>query len=229
MKTYVLLGIGALLIGSCAPNVPLPLVSPPPPKTESALPSVNKVDSNVVETIKTNVKLGAKIEDQKKTITEQKDAIAEALAQIQQMNIKANAKEFITVPEVGKLVEEIQKIELRNNSLEAQNLDLITVTGEQAKQLAEVQTNLNDAKTLITQKESEAEQLRVQYNFLSTNVNSLGKEIEKLKAEVTKQKQISATALVYKRWVWGLVAGFILWTIIKNALMLYLPTTKFRI
>jgi len=229
MKTYVLLAVGALLIGSCAPNVPLPLVSPPPPKTASALPSVNKVDSTVVETIKTNVKLGVKIEDQKKIITEQKDAIAEALVQVQQMNIKANAKEFITVPEVGKLVEEIQKIELRNNSLETQNAELVVVKDDQAKQLAEVQTNLNDAKTLITQKESETDQLRVQYDFLSTNVNSLGKEIEKLKAEVTKQKQIAATAKVYKYWIWGLVGGFILWTIIKNALMLYLPNFKWRI
>lgn len=229
MKTCVLLGIGALLIGSCTQNIPPPLASPPPPKTQSALPSVTKMDSTVVETIKTNVKLGAKIEDQKKIITEQKDAITEALVQVQQMTIKANAKEFITVPEVGKLVEEIQKIEFRNNSLETKNAELVVDKDDQADQLVEVQTNLNAAKTLITQKESETEQLRVQYDFISVNINSLGKEMEKLEAEVTKQKQIAATALVYKHFVWWIIGVFVGWIIVKNILMMYFPATKFRI
>lgn len=81
----------------------------------------------------------------------------------------------------------------------------------------------------LIMKESEAKELRAQAEFLAHNLDLKNKEvinISKQKEKLIKQK---ADAMVYKKMFWYAVAGFLIWIIIKNILMVYFPYTKFRI
>jgi len=229
MKLYILPVLLMGFLGSCTNNAPPPNVPPPPVKTESALPGIGKVDGGVTATIDITAKLGAKIEDQKQTIVEQRSTINEAISQIDKLKVKLQAKEIISEPELNDLMAELKKLDTKNNFLETQNKELTTFKEEQEKTLAEIRIALSKTKEQVVSKENETENLRVQNKYLADNLTTYGKEAEKLKQEITKQKQNAARANVYRNWVIGLSVGFILWTIIKNLLMIYLPAMKFRI
>jgi hypothetical protein len=219
-----------LYVFGCGPKeIPKAIIPPPPKKTESVLPNIKKLDSDIVKIIDNGNKLGSKIEESKNIVSEQKISILEALAQAEKIKEKALANVAISELEALNLIKELKKVESRNLFLETQNNQLRILKDEQEQILKIIQNTLNATQQQVIYKEEEASQLREQNKYLADSLSLKNNESDKFKKLLQKEKEISASAKVYKNWVIGLISGFILWTIIKNILMIYLPTTKFRL
>jgi predicted RNase H-like nuclease (RuvC/YqgF family) len=217
-------------IFGCAPKQTPPAIIPPPPKqTESALPNVKKIIGDVDNTIQTNTKIGDRLDESKQAVLDQKVSIMEALSQAEKIKEKALAKQAITELEALNLINELKKVETRNLFLEKQNEQLSKLKNEQDKILNIIQKTLQETEDQIYSKEEEARLLREQNIYLSQHLQSKNQESENLKKLLQKEKEVSASAKVYKNWVIGLVSVFVAWVIIKNILMMYFPLTKFRI
>ncbi len=202
-------------------------------KTESVVPSINKVGVGVDTTIDNNTKIGIKIDDQSKIIKGQKLAIIDALAQADKLKVKIETDQKISLKEITNLIDKLNEEKTRNMFLETNLAELKTLKNDQAVVLAQLRVDLSEAKVKVTLKESEADTLRDQATFLAGSLQSTilskDKTIGQLEKDLSKAKQTAATNAVYKNWVIGLVCAFVLWTIIKNVMMAYSPLTKFRI
>lgn len=224
---YIILILSGLLIG-CNLNNPTPITPPIVKPTESVIPSYKKVESGIDTTNQTNIKLEQKIKEQQQTVTDQKFAIEEAISDVEKLKNKIISNEIITELETTNLIDKLKKVEVRNLFLETQNTELSHVREDLQKTLDMLKTDSDKVYDQLVSKENETTQLREQSEYLSKNLNLKNKEVESLKDDVTKEKVKSATANVYRKWIIGLVSGFVLWTIIKNIIMIYSPI-KFRI
>ena len=230
MSSRLLILLSIFYIFGCSPKDPHIAIIPPPPKqTESVLPNIKKLDDQIVKTIDNNNKLGAKIEESKNAVSEQKLSISEALSQAERIKEKSLAKVAISELEALNLIKELKKVEARNLFLEIQNNELYLLKEEQQKILDIVQITLAKTEQQVVSKEEEVYQLREQNKYLSDNLISKNNETGNLKKLLQKEKEISASAKVYKHWIIVIVSIFIIWIILKNILMMYFPATKFRI
>jgi len=229
MKKILIL-LSTLVVIGCNPReLPNPIIPPPPKQTESVIPTVKQAKVDVDETIINNVKIGDKLGENKQTVSDQKLSIIEALTQAEKIKEKALAKVAISELEVLDLISELKKVEARNLFLEKQNDELSKLSKDQEKILKIIKDTLDKTEKLAYNKEEEAYTLREQNVYLSKNLTDKSQESESLKKQLTKEKEVSASAKVYKNWVIGLVSAFIAWLVIKNILMIYFPLTKFRI
>jgi hypothetical protein len=80
----------------------------------------------------------------------------------------------------------------------------------------------------LKDKENEANQLREQNNFLSKNLDIKNNESEKLKQLLQKEKEVSASAKVYRNIIWGLIAIWVALLILKNVWMSVNPAARLR-
>lgn len=229
MKTKLMMGLISLLMVGCIHNTPPSIVPPAPPKTESAIPPLIKVDEKVKETIKENIKLEAKIKEQQQVVSEQRIAIVEALAQAEKMKEKVLANQTISEMETINLIVELKKVESRNLFLETKNTELGDINKTQTVSLNELNDRVRETMEKLIKKEKELEDVRTQYDFVSNIANTKSNEVENLKTELSKEKVKAANYFLYKKWVIIIICGFVLWTIIKNLLMIYFPAIKFRI
>lgn len=230
MSSRLLILWSIFYIFGCSPKDPHIAIIPPSPKqTESVLPNIKKLDDQIVKTIDNNNKLGAKIEESKNAVSEQKLSISEALSQAERIKEKSLAKVAISELEALNLIKELKKVEARNLFLEIQNNELYLLKEEQQKILDIVQITLAKTEQQVVSKEEEVYQLREQNKYLSDNLISKNNETDNLKKLLQKEKEISASAKVYKHWIIAIVSIFIIWIILKNILMMYFPATKFRI
>lgn len=221
--------IPCFLIVGCAKDSSQPSIIPPPPKsTESVLPTMHIVDSGIDNTIKENIKFDQKLKEQRQIVLDQKIAISEALSQAEKIHDMVLANDTIKEIDAVNLITQLKKVEARNLFLETKNIELVTVKDDQEKLLKNLKVVSNDALQKLTAKENEASELRSQNDYLGKNLNNKNQEVETLKKLLEKEKIKSATSGVYRNWIIGLVSGFILWTIIKNIMMIYFPI-KFRI
>ena len=229
MKKYLYLLISCAFLTSCATIKPVVDIMPIPPKPESSLPMVKNADKEVDNSISKNVELSKKIEAQKQNITEQKKDIVEAIASAEKIKEKALAQKAITEIEAVDLIDQLNKIDSRNMFLETANGDLNKTTVDQEKSLRLVKESLSIAEAQIAVVENDANNLRDRLKATNDVLSNKNVEIETLKNNLTKEKQISASALVYKRWVIGLASFLVLWIIAKVVLTIYCPLSKFKL
>jgi len=228
MKKILIL-LSLVTLGCNPKELPNPIIPPPPKQTESVIPTVKQARVEVDETIINNVKIGDKLGENKQTVSDQKISILEALAQAEKIKEKALAKVAISELEALNLINELKKVEARNLFLEKQNDELSKLSKDQEKILKIIKETLDKTEKLVYDKEKEAYKLREQNIYLSENLTDKSEESEILKKQLQKEREVSASAKVYKHWVVGLVSSFIAWLVIKNILMIYFPLTKFRI
>jgi hypothetical protein len=186
------------------------------------------VDGEIENTIRENIKFDQKLKEQQKIVLDQKIAISDALTQAEKIHEKVLANEAIMELDAANLINELKKVETRNLFLETKNTELITVKDDQEKLLKNLKAASSDALQKLTSKENEVSELRTQNDYLGNHLNIKNTETETLKKLLEKEKIKAATSGVYRNWIIGLVSAFVLWTIIKNILMIYSPI-KFRI
>jgi len=217
-------------ISGCAPtNIPRAIIPEAPKQTESALPNVKKTKINVDETIIGSNKIGSKIDENKQTVFEQRISIIESLSQAQKIKEKTLANIAVTELDAINLINEIKKVEDRNLFLETQNLDLFNLRYDQAKILMVIKETLDKTEDQVIFKDEEVRQLREQHSYLSHNLDIKNNESENLKKLLSKEKEVSASAKVYRNIIWIISGVWLLWTVAKNILLIYFPTSKFRI
>jgi len=225
--------LGVLLVGlmgSCATKSTPPAIIPPAPqKVESALPIIRNTKRDVNDGITTNTDTGNKLSEQEQKIKEQTEGIDRALAISNLINGKVILKQPVVEKDTIGLLTEMGKVKSNNMFLELSNHDLIKLKDTQDTNLQKMSASLDAAEEKVINKDNEATQLRDQYTYLSQSLVTKNKEVEDLNKALTKEKETSATALVYKHWIWGIVGGFILYNIIKNILLIYFPMLKFRV
>ena len=213
LNLFILLG----LLASCAPSPSTALVG----KTPSSITIIDKIGTGIDTTIDNNNKFGEKLQDQKNTISEQKKTIADTLAQADLLKKKIADNQAITTVEINTLIDNFKKVEARNLFMENSNATLILDKDKQSVILVQLQKDLSTTKQQVSDKEHEADNLRSESDVILKENSNLKK---KLDAATIK----AASASVYQHWIWGIVGGFILWTIAKNIIMAYSPV-KFRI
>jgi hypothetical protein len=221
----------AFVLFGCAQPITSPTnVPPPPPKTESVVPQLKKVSDGIDTVIKSNQNIDKKIGEQKKEITDQQIAIVEVITEAEKIKEGLKNPDTAVIDATLSLhIENLKVVKARNLFIEKQNSDLNELTKNQEKILKETRENASITQQKLLAKESEADNLRAQNNFLGLSLGKKNDEVTQLQSQLTKEKQKSAKADVYRKWVIGLAVGFIAWTIIKNILMIYFPIAKFRI
>lgn len=212
------LGLFLVILIGCAPTPSTVL----PIKTPSAMPTIAHMGVGVNTTIDNNNKIGEKLKDQQNTIRDQRQMISDTLAQADILKKKIEDNKAITKMEMDKLIDNFKKVEARNLFIESQNMSLITDKNNQASVLAGLQEDLSTTRQQVSNKEQEAENLR-------NGADTIARENSKLKKDLASAEVEAAKSGVYKHWIWGLIGAFVLYTIIKNVLMVYFPLTKFRI
>lgn len=218
----------AAVFTSCAVRTQPAIVPPAPPKVESVVPTFNKVDKGISDTLTENVKLGEKLKEQQKIVQEQKDGIAEAISQAEKIKVKAAANEQVSEVEAVNLINELHTVEARNMFLETQNTDLTKIKDDQEKILKDTKDQSSDALHKLFNKENEANNLRDQNGFMGDQLTTMNSNLAKVQQDLENTKVKAARAEVYRRWIIGLVAAFAIWTVAKNIIMAYSPI-KFRI
>ena len=222
--------IPLLLISGCAPKQTPPIAIPiAPVVTESVVPSLQKVSSGIDRGLDTNHQIDTKIKQQQNTVLEQKIVIVETIAKVERLKEKAKAKQLIEEIELIDIINDLNKIQQRNLFLEKQNTELDTIRKDQEAILKMTKEDASITYKKLMDKENEAKELRSQNTFLAKNLENKNKEVESLKKNLQKEKVRAARASVYRNWIIGIVSAFVLWTIVKNVLMMYFPLTKFRI
>lgn len=227
--SITLLVIPLILISGCARTTPPVNIPPPPPMVESVKPSLERVSSGIERATDSNRKIDSKIQEQRTTVLDQKITIVETIAKVEKLREKVLADEIIKEIELIDIINDLRSIEKRNMFLEKQNSELDSMRKDQEAILKMTREDASITYRKLIEKENEARDLRIQNKFLANNLTSKNDEVENLKQLLTKEKETSAKAKVYKYWVIGLAVGFLVWTILKNVLMIYLPTTRFRI
>ncbi len=220
--------IVAVVFSSCDTRLQPAIIPPAPPKVESVVPTFNKVDKGIKDTLAENVKFGEKIKEQHKVVQEQKAGIEEAITQAEKIKEKAAANTQISEVEVINLIDKLHTVQSRNMFLENQNTDLTKIKDDQEKIIKDAELESSNALQKLFAKENEASSLRSQNIFLGDQLTTMNTEVAKLQTDLETEKVKSSNAGVYKHWVIGLISSFVLWTIIKNILMIYSPI-KFRI
>ena len=220
MKRYILIALGCITLIGCA-TTPSTIIPPAPQKVESALPEVKKASATVDAGIKTNLNVGQKIKEQTQTIKDQRESIDNAIALADSLKVKLDNKTLVE-KDATDLIDELSKVKSRNMFLELENTDLSKLKDEQELNLENMKNSLTKAEGLVIGKENEANELRTQNDFLGKNLATKNKENEKLVKE-------AATANVYKHAIWWAIGLFLLYTILKNVLMIYFPAIRFRV
>lgn len=218
-----------LIFGCAKTSTPPVNIPPPPPQRESVLPHLNKIHSGIDGSIKTNIQIEDQIKKQKQEVLNQRLDISEAIIQAEKLKNKIENNESVFKQDIISLIDVLKKVETRNLFLEKQNEELETKRKEQAEILRITKDDAVITYKKLIDKENEVSELRTQNGFLSSSLSKKNVEVENLKKQIEKEKVKSAKSSVYKNWVIGIVAAFVLWTILKNVLMIYFPMTKFRI
>ncbi len=221
----------ACLIASCAPTVvpPSPSIPTPVTETQSVKPTIANIQGGVDKVVEANSELKATTKEQSQVILSQKVKIAEAIAQSKRIEDKAKAKELISEIEALELTTNLQEVSKENEKLEIKNVEFGKSVARQGEELYILRMEARQAAQEIDAKENETSALRRDNDLIIKDLTARNKDVEKMQKQVIKSETAAAKANVYKHWIWGIVGGFVLWTIIKNVLMVYLPTTKFRI
>lgn len=216
LKSFPVLVFSLFLIGCTSHTIP----------TNSSIPKAPIVVENILPSIdvasKTNKKLETKINDQTKVIIEQKANIENAMKQAE--NIRKQLSEKIEVKEQDAvdLINNLKTVHTRNLFLETNNGELVKIN-------TDLQNQLEDAKTIAAKKDDEVSNLRQIDSQKNKIIDDQNLELIKIAKERDSAVVKASKSTVYRNWVWGLIGGFLLWTILKNILMIYMPTTKFRI
>jgi len=226
---YIALLLSCAFLASCSTVKPVVDVLPIPAKPESSLPIVKTVDKDVSTLIVQNTQLSKKLETQKQNITEQKREIVEAIASAEKIKEKALAQVAITEIEAIDLIDQLNKIDSRNMFLEKENTELNKVNQEQEGTLREVKLNLTNAQSQIAVVEADSNAIRERLQATDKVLSNKNVEMEKLKGELTKEKQKSATASVYRNWVLGLASILILWIVLKVVVTIYFPFSGLKL
>ena len=227
MGLFLILSV--FLYFGCATKTSPPVAIPVAPKVaESALKDLSKVKEGIDTSIDSNTKIDNKVKEQLQKVLEQKLSIEDALAQAERINEKVLAKQAITEIESLNLVDEIKKVKVRNLFLETQNSEFDKLIKDQAETLKITKLGADETELKLRDKEQEANQLREQNTFLATNLNNKNNEVENLKKDLTKEKEISASAKTYRNIIWGIAGAWLLLLIIKNVLMSINPTSRYR-
>jgi chromosome segregation ATPase len=228
LLTIIIILQSFIIIG-CKTTTPPVAIPVPPSMVPSVVPQLVKVKDGIDNSLTKNTKIEGKIKDQKVEISNQQASILDAIKRAESIKKDLEASKPITEVESTKFIELMHQIKTRNLFIEKQNEELETIRKEQEVVLKIAKEDAAKTHTKLVEKEYEASSLRDQNNFLGRNLLIKSNEAEALKKEVSKKEIALAKANVYKHWVWGLIGGFIAWTIIKNLLMFYFPTTRFRI
>lgn len=216
--------LSVFFLASCAKDVS-PTVNLPPTinKEESVIVSADKIESKVKETENKNKELADTIQQQSHIVFQQRLEIEDALAQAEKLKNKIESDQVITELETTSLIDKIKQVQTRNLFLENKNKELESIKNEQSTSLKELIEDVNDAKQKIILKEKETDSLREQNGYFRAQITDNIDDIKNLQKQLDKQKQISAKASVYRNWIIGLVVAFVLWTIVKNIIMIYSP------
>lgn len=222
--------IPCFLIFGCARDITPPVAIPvAPQKTASAVPTFTKVNSGIDDTIVSNNKLGSKIKEQKEQFKIQKLDIEETLNNAEELLIILGEYACVPNDDINEVINGLHKIEARNLFLEKQNDELEAIRKEQEEILKMTKEDATITYKRLIDKENEADILRDQNDYLGKNLQNKNDEVLSLQKTLKDKETALARANVYKYWVWGLVAAFILWNVIKNVLMMYNPMARFRI
>lgn len=229
-KKYMMI-LAAGLFASCAPTTVPNSKSIPTPvaETKSVKPTIANIQGSVDKVVDDNAELKAKTKEQNQVILTQKVKITEAIAQSKRIEEKAKAKELITEIEALELTTKLKEVEKENTELEIKTVQFGESISRQATELYILRMEARQAAQEIEAKENETASVRKDNAQLASDLTARNQDVEKMQKQVLKSEKAAAKANVYKHWIWALVGGFVLWTIIKNVLMVYLPTTKFRI
>jgi uncharacterized phage infection (PIP) family protein YhgE len=207
------------------PPVAIPV---PPQKVESVIPKIKDVGSKLEKGFDSNKEIGNKIIESKEAIKNQGLLIGEALDSAEKIRAKTATKTQVEEVEIVNLIDQLKRVKDRNLFLELQNDQLNKLKTDQEKILYDVKKSLDDALDLLKDKENEANQLREQNNFLSKNLDIKNNESEKLKQLLQKEKEVSASAKVYRNIIWGLIAIWVALLILKNVWMSVNPAARLR-
>jgi hypothetical protein len=213
----------------CALKTTAPVAIPVAPAvSESALKDLNKVKVGIDTSIDSNAKIDSKVKEQLQKVLEQKLSIEDALSQAEKINEKVLAKQAITELDSLNLVNEIKKVKVRNLFLETQNTEFDKLVKDQSETLKITKLSAEATELKLRNKEQEANQLREQNTFLSKNLNDKNVESENLKKALTKEKQISASAKVYRNIIWTIAGVWLALLILKNVWMSVNPAARLR-
>lgn len=214
---HILLFLASISLIGCASHTVSTDVSIPkaPPVVEKVSPVISKISDS-------NRTLEIKIKEQSKTISDQNHDIADALKRAEDIKKQLEDQKQVKVEDANDLVANLKIVHTRNLFLETQNSSLEQTNKDQA-------VIIENGIKVAAEKDAEVSTLRQQSDQKDQIINKQKEDIKKLTQERDKAEKQAASAKVYRNWIWGLVGGFILWTIIKNILMVYLPSTKFRI
>lgn len=230
IKKYMIV-LGSFLMFSCGPNV-VPnadSIPTPPAKTESVKPSLEKVKDGVSNSILENSKVAEKVNNQNKSLVEQKNTIELALIEAKKLEEKLKTKQSINESELLSLKLKIEQIKKENAKLIETNQGM----SENVRYLMDVLNSVRKDASVVTNKLNDAENelnvLRDQNKTISKNLESRNKDVEIMQKQVIKSEKAESAAKVWRNAFWILIGGFGLWTVVKNLIMIYYPTVKFRI
>jgi len=220
-----ILFVAATLLTGCGVDNPEkpPVVIPPKPEiAESVVPTARAIAD-------TNERLRNTIEEQEDTIQVQQQEIDRALAIAEAIRSKLETDIPIEKVDAANLIQELEKIRGTNLWLKEQNSKL---TAENKEIAALARKN----ELLATKKDEETKAWESAYAIQTQSIVQLSDIVDQKDdviadrdKEVKKLTKKAASAGVYRSWVIGLASSFIVWTILKNVLMIYFPGFKGRI
>lgn len=230
LKKYFLL-MGSLLMFSCSTTVvpPSKNIPTPPVQTESVKPSLQKVEDGVNQSIIQTTKVDEKVKLQAQTINNQKTVIENALAEAKKLEAKLKAKETVSEAEIASLSQKIELIKKENEKLLENNGSLTETVRYLQKVLEATRQDSRITSNKLNQTEKELDILRDQNKTISSDLAARNIDVEKMQKQVLKSEKESAAAKVWRNACYFIGGIFILWTIVKNVLMMYFPNTRFRI
>ena len=231
LKNYLFLVFVMLIVSGCSTKTVSPStgIPAPPTKVESVQPKLSKVQSNIDKSIVENTKVSEALKNQTKQLLDQKSKIIDAIEISERFKGSAKGKQLISELDAMALNVKLLAIQGSNKELELQNLELSKKLAEAGKLLEETKADAQKTMGALISKEYETTELISQNKFLANNLTSRNEDVETLQKENTKLEKKAASASVYKNWIIGLATGFILWTILKNILLIYWPSARFRI
>jgi len=230
MKKYLILLLIPFMFVSCANDITSDAYIPKAPiVTESAKPDLDKTNVDIDKSIEGNVRIDENIKDQIQALVDQNKSISQVLLQAETIKIKADSKVLVTEIEAVNLIEELKKVESRNLLLETDTNKISGIIKKQKIDLNTAKVNLKNATDKANDKESEAREAQDKLAQVSASVKLKNVEVSQLQKEKEKLIKQAADAKVYKKIILWSVGIFLLWLVVKNVLMVYLPTTRFRI
>ena len=228
MKHLFILLIPFLFVACGNKTTPPVAIPVAPPVTESAKPSLERTQKDIDGSLEDNVKIREGLEDQQKTVKEQRENISEALVQAERIKEKALAAQLISELEAMSLINELKKVESRNLFLEKQTEELVKNNENQKRLLDDARKNAKETMDKLIAKENETRELREQNKFLAKNLDLKNKEVQAATKEKEKLIKQKADAMVYKKLFWYAIGIFILLLIVKNVWMSVNPAARLR-